>query len=367
MKHRARYLAPVAILLATTGCVPQMFGTATDGAACSTTTTGALSVDTSALPSMKGYSKESLALVAQIMKAGEKSGVGERGQLIGIMTAMQESTLQNLTGGDRDSVGAFQQRPSQGWGTAEQLADPSYAATAFFEGVDAANGSHIPGLKDVDGWQDMSLTDAAQAVQRSGYPGAYAKHENTARTLMAKVSGVPVEDASGSLVQSSLGCDSSGGEANGPIGANATGTVKGVLKYAMQWRGKGLTYHLGGGTLEGPTNNTLDCSSFVGSAWKQGAGVEFGRSAQDQWNNLAAYRVDPSDIQPGDLIFEAWGRRGTVGGTNAVSHVAMYVGGGQMVEWSRSKNGFALGTARLDGSQFVGIARPPADDAKKDA
>src|SRR5699024_10472881 len=88
----------------------------------------ALSVDPAQLPdSVEGMSEEQLSNAAIIMKAGEEAGLGERAQLIGIMTAMQESTLNNLDGGDRDSVGLFQQRPSQGWGTVEQLADPTYA------------------------------------------------------------------------------------------------------------------------------------------------------------------------------------------------------------------------------------------------
>ncbi|GGK36669.1 hypothetical protein GCM10010124_31640 [Pilimelia terevasa] len=97
------------------------------------------------------------------------------------MTAMQESGLRNLPGGDRDSVGLFQQRPSQGWGTVAQLRDPAYAATKFYQR-----------LAKVPGWERMSVTDAAQAVQRSAYPNAYAKHEPAAiRLLTAIGTGLP--------------------------------------------------------------------------------------------------------------------------------------------------------------------------------
>src|SRR5699024_12107743 len=91
-------------------------------------------VQTCALPisqlpdSVEGMSEEQLSNAAIIMKAGEEAGLGERAQLIGIMTAMQESTLNNLDGGDRDSDGLSQHRPPQGWGTDEQLADPTHAA-----------------------------------------------------------------------------------------------------------------------------------------------------------------------------------------------------------------------------------------------
>ncbi|MGO2719578.1 MAG: hypothetical protein ACTIAR_04655 [Brachybacterium tyrofermentans] len=177
-------------------------------AACTGTSAQALSVDMAALPDVAGYTPEQLSIAAQIMKAGGGLGLSERAQLVGLMTAMQESTLQNLSGGDRDSVGAFQQRPSQGWGTIEQLRDPAYAATAFFRGVDTSGGEHIPGLMDIDGWESMSLTQAASAVQRpaKAYEGEYAKHESEARKLMSELAGVPVGQASGSLTDTNLGC-----------------------------------------------------------------------------------------------------------------------------------------------------------------
>lgn len=96
--------------------------------------------------------------------------------LVILMTGYQESTMRNLDYGDRDSVGWLQQRPSQGWGTVEQIRDPAYAARKFFEA-----------LRGVPGWMDMAPNDAAQAVQRSGYPEAYAKWEDEARSLAQKV------------------------------------------------------------------------------------------------------------------------------------------------------------------------------------
>lgn len=165
-----------------------------------------LSVDMAELPDEAlDLTSEQIKHVAIIMAAGEAAGVGERGQLIGIMTAMQESSLLNLEGGDRDSIGLFQQRPSQGWGDPAQLHDPTYAARAFFEGVP---NQGIPGLKDIEGWESMPLTAAAQAVQISGYPDAYAKHEAKARELMSIISGAPIDVASDYLIDHSIGCDS---------------------------------------------------------------------------------------------------------------------------------------------------------------
>ncbi|HEY0692117.1 MAG TPA: hypothetical protein VGD71_24125 [Kribbella sp.] len=98
------------------------------------------------------------------------------------MTALQESQLQNLTYGDRDSVGIFQQRPSSGWGTVAQILDPRYSAEAFFGGPTPPSP---PGLVDINGWQSMSYNDAAQAVQVSGFPNAYGQHEQEARDIAA--------------------------------------------------------------------------------------------------------------------------------------------------------------------------------------
>jgi hypothetical protein len=97
---------------------------------------------------------------------------------VGLATAMQESSLRNLSHGDRDSVGVFQQRPSKGWGTRAQILSPGYAATAFFTALDK-----------VPGWQKMAVTDAAQAVQRSGHPKAYAKWETQARVMTRAMAG----------------------------------------------------------------------------------------------------------------------------------------------------------------------------------
>ena len=91
---------------------------------------------------------------------------------------MQESKLRNISHGDRDSVGLFQQRPSQGWGTAEQLTTPRFAAAAFYRA-----------LGQVEGWETMSVTDAAQKVQVSAAPAAYAKWEAEARVLARILTG----------------------------------------------------------------------------------------------------------------------------------------------------------------------------------
>jgi hypothetical protein len=113
-----------------------------------------------------------------IIAATKKAGMNERAAVISIATSLQESKLDNLghlgDANDHDSLGLFQQRPTSGWGTPEQITNPEYSTTAF-----------LTGLKQVDGWQDMPLTDAAQKVQVSAYPDAYAQWEQQAADIVA--------------------------------------------------------------------------------------------------------------------------------------------------------------------------------------
>ncbi|AND15946.1 peptidoglycan-binding domain-containing protein [Rathayibacter tritici] len=124
-------------------------------------------------------SDEQLSNVRTIIAEGKTAGVPEYGWVIAIATAMQESRLRNLSGGDRDSVGLFQQRPSSGWGTAAELIDPVSASRAFYGAANSPTSNS--GLLDVPGWESLSVTVAAQAVQKSGVPDAYAQWETLAR------------------------------------------------------------------------------------------------------------------------------------------------------------------------------------------
>ncbi|MEV4544591.1 hypothetical protein [Micromonospora echinaurantiaca] len=122
---------------------------------------------------------EQVENVKAIIAATKKSDMDERAAVVAIATALQESKLENLghlgDRNDHDSQGLFQQRPSSGWGTVEQITDPEYSTMAF-----------LKGLKQVDGWQDMPLTKAAQTVQVSAYPFHYAQWEQQAADLVAE-------------------------------------------------------------------------------------------------------------------------------------------------------------------------------------
>lgn len=132
-----------------------------------------------------GLSAEQRQNAATIVAVGRSLGVSDRGIVVALAAAMQESSLRNLPHGDRDSVGLFQQRPSQGWGSAAKLQDPAYATKLFFGGRNNPNTGKTRGLLDVPGWSSMSITDAAQAVQLSAYPKAYANWASAAEGWLA--------------------------------------------------------------------------------------------------------------------------------------------------------------------------------------
>src|SRR4051812_10421688 len=123
-------------------------------------------------------SPEQAGNAATITGVAVRRRLPARAATIAVATAMQESKLVNLDYGDRDSLGLFQQRPSQGWGTPEQVRDPVHAANAFYDV-----------LVKIEGYRSLQITDVAQRVQRSAFPEAYAEHEPDARVLASALSG----------------------------------------------------------------------------------------------------------------------------------------------------------------------------------
>lgn len=121
---------------------------------------------------------ENAALISAV---GLRRGLPPRAATIAIAVAMQESKIRNISYGDRDSVGMFQQRPSQGWGTVEQIMDPVYSINAFYDG-----------LVKVPDYQNLTITQAGDAVQRSAFPEAYSQHEPMARAFASALSGYSI-------------------------------------------------------------------------------------------------------------------------------------------------------------------------------
>lgn len=123
-------------------------------------------------------SAEQAANAATIAAVGLSRDVPERGIVVALATAWQESKMRNIDYGDRDSVGLFQQRPSQGWGTEEEIMDQRYASMKFYEG-----------LEEISDWEEMRVTEAAQAVQLSAYPEEYEKWADDSEIMTAAFAG----------------------------------------------------------------------------------------------------------------------------------------------------------------------------------
>lgn len=158
------------------------------------------------------------ANAATIAAVGKHEGMSDHAVTIALATAFQESRLLNLAYGDADSVGLFQQRPSQGWGTPAQLQNPRYAAASFYQA-----------LTKVPGWPTMAVTEAAQHVQRSAAPDAYARWEPQARVLAQVLTG---EVPAGLACRFASGPSRSGFAATGVGAAASEGRSLGVTMAA---------------------------------------------------------------------------------------------------------------------------------------
>jgi hypothetical protein len=174
---------------------------------------------------------------ATIAGIANRRGLPARAASIGIATAIQESKLRNISYGDRDSLGLFQQRPSQGWGTSAQVTDPVYATNSFFDV-----------LSEIEGFQNLPITEVAQKVQRSAFPDAYADHEPEARIIASALSGYsragftcvlrPAQDtaqqpASDGLTRRALAVRTAAGEETGYRGAVAADATGRQLRFTI--------------------------------------------------------------------------------------------------------------------------------------
>ncbi|WP_144119722.1 M23 family metallopeptidase [Catellatospora sichuanensis] len=173
--------AAVALLCCGGAVTAVIFGDLTTNNSPLTNTLGCGSTKTISItgqfPRIGPYGEDKIRNAAIIIKTGQQLKVPPRGWVVAVATAMQESSLTNHghlgNRNDHDSLGLFQQRPSQGWGTPEQIMDPVYSSTKFYNK-----------LLKVKNWETLPLTVAAQRVQISAYPNAYAKHEPTATRIV---------------------------------------------------------------------------------------------------------------------------------------------------------------------------------------
>lgn len=177
-RGRRQWLIPLVVVLLVVGGVGVWVLArqhATANPRCSVTALGSASGGDSVQFVLSPEQADNAATIAGI---GIRLGMPDHAVTVALATALQESGLSNLNGGDRDSAGLFQQRPSQHWGTAEQVRDPVHATVAFYQR-----------LRQQPDWQQISVTEAAQLVQHSATPWAYADWEPEARSLAAALTG----------------------------------------------------------------------------------------------------------------------------------------------------------------------------------
>jgi cell wall-associated NlpC family hydrolase len=272
---------------------------------------GAVSVAGDLPASVGPYKGQQITNAAAIITIAGQRGLDAKAQQIGLIASMTESNLTNDSGGDRDSAGLFQMRPSQGWGTYAQVTDPTFAINEFFQR-----------MVQVSGWESMDPGDVAQAVEESAYPDRYATQVPEAVQIMNALSGVTATTVS--ATDTGMVCGSGSGNANitlpvgatGPVGPHAD-VVSQVIAYAEAQLGK--PYVLGGA---GP--DVWDCSGLTLKAYAS-VGINIGpHDATVQWQDgVASGEMHPlSQVQAGDLIF--WGG-------NDAYHVGISLGGNWMI------------------------------------
>ncbi|WP_373465454.1 C40 family peptidase [Streptomyces sp. V1I6] len=296
--------------------------------------------------------KEQIPNAKVIVATGVQMKISARGQVVALATALQESGLRNLNHGDRDSLGLFQQRPSQGWGTRSQITDPVYASTKFYKALRS--------LKD---WEKMPVTVAAQKVQKSQFPDAYAKHEPLATVLQQAIAptlgGVAASSAGQPAFDSgfSAGCVTQAGTDYGdippgtlPEGYQIPVTAPPQVRSAIRWAlGQlGTPYQWGGTCTNAHGSNPrdrCDCSSLMQRAYGV-AGVEISRTTYTQISDGRA--VPANALQPGDLVF-------TEGSVSRPEHVSMVIGDGLVVH--APKPGRVVEVAELSSHGTILVVR----------
>lgn len=270
------------------------------------------------LAGVSAWTQEQTEVAKAIIAVGKREGVSRRGQVVALATAWQESGVRNLTYGDRDSVGVFQQRAP--WGSTAQRLDVAESARMFYTG---GRGGQ-KGLLDVEGWTSMSVAEAAQAVQMSAFPDAYARHEMKARAMVESFGDEPAAPGNPTPQRpSEAQCITPEQEAGGTTmvavaGARRVKDMTSGVTYQVPIpsgpRGVAMNFVLD--QVEdgdwyrwaSPGPDTWDCSSLTSAAWGK-AGVSITPQTDAMRREVPAV----STPKPGDLLW----KRG---------HVQMYLG-----------------------------------------
>jgi cell wall-associated NlpC family hydrolase len=274
-----------------------------------------------------------------------------RAAVLAVATGLVESGLRNLDYGDRDSLGVFQQRPSQGWGSRAQILDPVHATNTFLDHLLA-----------IPGWAGMAPGAAEQAVQRSGFPERYAPREQQAADIVTKFwtgpdNPVPPPAGGAEPVSATPSCPDHGasdlplppaGFDSHKLPADFTLPVDprqaAAVSFALAQLGK--PYVWGG---KGP--GSYDCSGLMLAAWAA-AGVAIPAGTVSQVH--AGHAVpDVAQVQPGDLLFTA----GALGTAAVPRHVGMYAGHDLIVDAYDENHGIILEPLTTWNAQIVAIRR----------
>lgn len=275
--------------------------------------------------------EEQVAIAATIVRVGQERELPPRAWQVALQAGMTESRLRNLNYGDRDSLGIFQMRPSMGWGTVAQLQDIVYQVHAFYGGDEHPPGN--PGLLEVPDWEQMRPGDAAQAVERSAFPDRYHVWEGLATALIGQLGGV----------ENPVGCDLLPGlPGDVPPPTQAAGVA---ITWALTQLGKPYVW---GAT--GP--DSYDCSGLMLRAY-EAAGVQLPRVSRQQFN--AGAKLPIANAAPGDLLFWAY----DPADPRTIHHVAMYLGGGQIVEAQQTGVPVHTRAVRFNEGEMVQVAVRP--------
>jgi hypothetical protein len=290
---------------------------------------------------------------AAIIDTGAVLGVQTRGWVIAVAVAMQESALHNLPiRDDHDRGGLFAQRPSQDAGTAAEIMNPRQAATAFYQQ-----------LLTVGGWPDLPLAVAAQHVQHSAYPDAYAKWEPAAQQVVDSLSAGLADTLAADFAQRWAGCVDDAGDGlpdtlpempppGYQLPPHTPATVVTAIGWALQQLG--TPYSFGGDCTDPHAGNPAhqcDCSSLTQQAY-QAAGITVPRIAADQSRTGRPVAV-LTDLLPGDLLFIP----GSDGTPDQPGHVGLYLGDGLLIQAPHSGDHIRLTRTATWTDAIVAIRR----------
>jgi len=259
-----------------------------------------------------------LIVSAAMSSAAENTKVAR----IAVMTALTESGLRNVDHGDKDSLGLFQQRPSQGWGTPAQIMDPTYATDMF-----------VRHLTAVAGWETMTPWAAAQAVQHSAYPDGSNYRPNWAPAGQILAAVLANANTPGSCGQGEGGLAGPASAHGLPPGFSVPqGTTPehaAVVAFAVGQLGKPYVWG-----ASGPA--AFDCSGLTMAAWAT-VGVQLDHYTVDQQNE--GQPVNPAAVLPGDLVLTPGSDSP---GPGAAGHVGIYLGDGLVVSAIDPQYGVAV-------------------------